>query len=87
MARVIFEVGGFFFLPFLAYAIFVVWVGKHPREAKKIFEKKAFLIQTIIGLALMAAVLLFLGFTDTPQKGAYQPAVFKDGKLVPGSIE
>jgi heme/copper-type cytochrome/quinol oxidase subunit 1 len=87
MARVIFELAGFFFVPFLAYAAFVIWVGKHPREAKKIFEKKAFLIQTIIGLALMAGVLLFLGFTDAPNRGAYQPAVFKDGKLVPGSIQ
>lgn len=87
MARVIFEIGGFFFLPFLAYAAFVIWEGKHPREAKKIFEKKAFLIQTIIGLALMATVLLVFGFTDAPHKGAYQPAVFKDGQLVPGTIQ
>ncbi|MGL5447583.1 MAG: DUF6111 family protein [Rhabdaerophilum sp.] len=87
MARVIFELAGFFFLPFLAYAAFVIWMGKHPREAKKIFEKKAFLIQTIIGLALMAGVLLFLGISDQAQVGAYRPAVFKDGKLVPGSIQ
>jgi hypothetical protein len=87
MARILFEIAGFFFLPFLAYAAFLIWQGKHPQAAKAIFEKKALLIQTLIGLVLMAFVLLALGVTDERHQGAYRPAVFKDGKLVPGSIE
>ncbi|MCA3611312.1 MAG: hypothetical protein ING72_09900 [Methylobacterium sp.] len=51
------------------------------------FEQKALLVQTLIGLVLMALVVLFIGFTDEVHQGAYRPAVFKDGKLVPGTIE
>lgn len=87
MGRILFEIGGFFFVPFVAYAAFLMWQGRHPQAAKQIFERKALLVQTLIGLILMAAVVLFIGFTDEAHKGAYRPAVFKDGKLVPGSIE
>ncbi len=87
MGRILFEIGGFFFVPFVAYAAFLMWQGRHPQAAKQMFERKALLVQTLIGLILMAAVVLFIGFTDEAHKGAYSPAVFKDGKLVPGSIE
>ena len=87
MARILFEIGGFFFMPFLAYAAFLMWQGRHPQAAKRMFEQKALLVQTLIGLVLMALVVLFIGFTDEVHQGAYRPAVFKDGKLVPGTIE
>lgn len=87
MARVIFEIGGFFFLPFVAYAAFLIWQGRHPQAAKQIFGKRALLIQTLIGLALMVAVLLVMGLTDERKTGVYRPAVVKDGILVPGGVE
>ncbi|PPD13766.1 MAG: hypothetical protein CTY25_10910 [Methylobacterium sp.] len=87
MGRILFEIGGFFFVPFVAYAAFLVWQGRHPQAAKQIFERKALLVQTLIGLVLMALVVLFIGLTDEAHRGAYRPAVFKDGQLVPGKVE
>ena len=87
MGRVVFELAGFFFLPFLAYALFLVWHYRNPREVKRVFSQKAFVIQSLIGLALMLIALLAVGFLDQPHKGGYSPAVFKDGQLVPGRVQ
>lgn len=87
MGRIVFELSGFFFLPFIAYALFLIWSEKHPRAAKKILHAKALQIQTVIGLALVVTVLLVLGLSDPHQTGGYAPAVFKDGKVVPGQVQ
>lgn len=87
MGRIIFELSGFFLLPFLCYAGFLMWVHKHPKAAKQIFKSKALVIQSLIGLALVAVVLLLIGFVEVPHQGGYAPAVFKDGKLIPGRVE
>ena len=86
MSRVIFELSGFFFLPFLTYALFLIWREKHPRAAKAILTRKALQIQALLGLALVVSVLLVLGFNDPHRTGGYSPAVFRDGKLVPGQV-
>jgi hypothetical protein len=87
MSRVFIELSGFFFLPFIAYALFLIWREKHPRAAKAILTKKALQIQALLGLALVASVLLALGLSDPHRTGGYAPAVFKDGQLVPGSVK
>jgi Family of unknown function (DUF6111) len=87
MARLFLELAGFFLLPFLAYAGFLIWRGRNPGAAKALMNRKALQIQTIIGLALVVLVLLLAALTDTPHQGGYSPAVFKDGKLVPGRVE
>jgi hypothetical protein len=87
MGRIIFELSGFFLLPFLSYAIFLVWQQRHPSAAKAILTKRALQIQTLIGLAFVAGALLFFGLTDPHKTGAYVPAVVKDGKLIPGRVE
>ncbi len=87
MGRIIFELSGFFFLPFLCYAAFLVWQQKHPRAAKAILTKRALQVQTLIGLIFVVLALLVVGFADTKRTGSYSPAVFKDGKLVPGRVE
>ncbi|KAF0231400.1 MAG: hypothetical protein FD175_701 [Beijerinckiaceae bacterium] len=87
MGRVIFELSGFFFLPFLAYAAFLVWQQKHPRAARQILTKRALQIQALIGLICVVMALLVLGLNDPHRTGGYAPAVFKDGKLVPGRVE
>jgi Family of unknown function (DUF6111) len=87
MARIVFELAGFFILPFLCYAGFLIWQQRHPRAAKKILTRKALQWQTLAGVALMAMVLVVYGLTDESHTGAYSPAVFKDGQLVPGRVE
>jgi hypothetical protein len=32
MSRVFIELSGFFFLPFIAYALFLIWREKHPLQ-------------------------------------------------------
>ncbi|MCA0406697.1 MAG: DUF6111 family protein [Proteobacteria bacterium] len=87
MPRIIFELSGFFFLPFLAYAVFLMWSEKHPRAAKRVLHAKALQIQALIGLAFVVAALLVAGLGDPHKTGAYSPAVFKDGKVVPGRVQ
>lgn len=87
MGRIVFELSGFFFLPFLAYALFLIWSEKHPRAAKKVLHAKALQVQAVIGLALVVAVLLVMGLAQSHQTGGYAPAVFKDGKVVPGKVD
>lgn len=87
MARIIFELSGFFFVPFLAYAAFLIVSRRNPAGVRAVFERKALVIQAFIGLLIMAAVLLAFGLSDEAHRGAYSPAVFKDGKLVPGHID
>lgn len=87
MSRIIFELSGFFFLPFIAYAAFLIWSEKHPRAAKRVLHAKALQIQALIGLAFVVAALLVAGLGDPHRTGAYAPAVFKDGKVVPGRVQ
>lgn len=87
MGRIIFELSGFFFLPFLSYAVFLIWQQKHPNAARQILTRRALQIQALIGIVLVVAALLFLGLADEQRIGGYAPAVFKDGKLIPGRIE
>lgn len=87
MARIVFELLGFFVLPFLCYAGFLVLQHRNPRAAKKILTRKALQWQTLVGLGLIAGVLLVYALTDEKHRGPYSPAVFKDGKLVPGRVE
>lgn len=87
MGRIIFELAGFFFLPFLFYALFLMFEQRNPSAAKRIFERKALLMQAFIGLVIVAAVLLFIGFADSKSTGPYQPAIFKDGQLIPGRVD
>lgn len=87
MGRIVFELSGFFFLPFIAYAAFLVWQERHPRAAKQILTRRALQVQALIGLVLVAAALIFVGMTDRQSTGGYVPAVVKDGKLIPGRVE
>ena len=87
MARIIFELAGFFVIPFIAYAAFLIWQQRHPSAAREIFAKKALLIQSLIGLAIVAAFLFAFGLSQEPHRGGYAPAVFKDGQLVPGRVD
>ncbi|MCZ8261701.1 MAG: DUF6111 family protein [Beijerinckiaceae bacterium] len=87
MTRIVFELTGFFLLPFLCYAGFLILQQRNPRAARKILTRRALQWQTLAGVALMALVLVVYGLTDESHTGAYSPAVFKDGQLVPGRVE
>lgn len=87
MARIVLELTGLFLLPFLAYAGFLVLSARDPAAAKRILTKRALQIQALVGLVVVAAFLLVAGLSEERHRGAYSPAIFKDGKLVPGRVE
>lgn len=87
MGRIIFELAGFFILPFIAYAGFVIWQERHPRAARKVLHARALRIQALVGMIFVVASLLVFGLADEKRRGGYSPAVFKDGQLVPGRVE
>jgi hypothetical protein len=87
MARIIFELAGFFLLPFLSYAAFLIWQERHPRAARAILKARALQIQSLIGLVLVVLALIAFGLADEHRTGGYAPAVFRDGRLIPGRIE
>jgi hypothetical protein len=87
MGRIVFELSGFFFLPFLCYAAFLVWQERHPRAAMAILTRRALQVQALAGLILVAAMLLIFGLSDQKKTGAYVPAVVRDGQLIPGRVE
>ena len=73
-----------FLAPFVGYAIFL-YVTR-PR----VFEREAWPIKTVAGLAI-AALVLMLGsflilahFSGAPPGSVYEPAHLEDGKFVPG---
>lgn len=87
MGRIIFELSGFFLLPFISYAAFLIWQHRHPRAAKQILKARALQIQTLIGLIFVVFALVVLGLADEHRTGGYSPAIFRDGQLIPGRVE
>ncbi len=87
MTRVFLELSTLFLLPFAAYALFSMWHGRHPREARRILEAKALRWQALFGLLLVAATLFYVGLTTPNHQGAYSPATFKDGKFISGKVD
>jgi hypothetical protein len=87
MARILVELVAVFLIPFLAYAGFLIFRAKNPRAARAIMSSRALVIQSLIGLAFMVLSLLAFGLSDERNTGAYRPAEFRDGQLVPGRVE
>lgn len=77
----------FFLLPF---AIYAGWLLATRGSAANIEDWQG---RTVAYLAVGGAVVLtvalvaFTSFRGAPPRGVYQPAVFENGKLVPGHID
>lgn len=87
MARIIVELVAVFLIPFLAYAGFLIFQARNPSAARAILQSRALVIQSLIGLIFVVLALLVFGLTDPRNTGAYRPAEFRDGQLVPGRVE
>jgi uncharacterized membrane protein YjgN (DUF898 family) len=87
MARIIVELVAVFLIPFLAYAGFLIFQARNPSAARAILQSRALVIQSLIGLVLMVLALLAYGLADEQHRGAYRPAEFKNGQLVPGKVD
>lgn len=75
----------FFFLPFVAFAVYLVARRRNPFLWVAWSDKTAWL--TIVGLACVVMALLFTGLTAQRQTGAFRPTHEENGRIVPGQFK
>jgi hypothetical protein len=86
MVRVVFEVVLTFLAPFLVY--FVYRLIRPPEKELADAERVGpYLVLTLIGILLVGASLVGNMLLTDRGKGAYVPAVVKDGVVQPGHVE
>jgi hypothetical protein len=86
MARVLIEVLLFFCGPFVLYAA-VMWArGVNPLQASA-WPLGRLASLTLAGAGVVIWALVFIGIGQTEKRGAYVPAQYRDGVLIPGRIE
>ncbi len=86
MIRMLLTHGLLFFVPFIAYAVWVMVV--HKAKGDKRFRDGPILWLSIFGIALVIASLVLLAETNRAPPGSqYRPAQVIDGEFVPGGYE
>ena len=86
MIRNLAEVALLFALPFIVYFAAVLARGK-PIDALAPNHSKHVPKLALAGILCAAIGILGLGLLESRRSGAYVPAVYKDGRLVPGHLE
>jgi hypothetical protein len=86
MLRVVLEVLLFFVVPFALYAGWLVLQQRYPLVAEH-WSRGVLYWLALAGLACAVVGVLTLGTMQDHGRGSYQPAVVKDGQLVPGHFE
>ena len=87
MARSLLESFGLFAIPFLLYAVFLIFRARHPLLVAS-WSSRALSWLTLAGLLLAIAGFLVAGFVAMRPEGAYIPAhVDEHGRLAPGHFE
>ena len=82
MIRAIFGEGLLFFVPFAAFALYLLARRRNPFSRVHWSDRTAWLV--IAGLACVIAALIFTGITAERQAGGFEPAHMENGRLVPG---
>lgn len=86
MVRFLLTHGLLFFIPFIAYAVWVMVVRKAKDDKR--FRDGPFLWLSIIGIALVAGSMVFVAMTSGVEPGTqFRPSQIIDGKFVPGGYE
>ncbi len=86
MIRMLLTHGLLFFVPFIAYAVWVMVVRKAKRDKR--FRDGPLLWLSICGIALVVASLVLLAETNhAPPGSQFRPSQIIDGKFVPGGYE
>ena len=86
MLRGLFDAGGLFLVPFVAYALFLALRRRYPFVLDS-WTQGPVATLVVAGLALAVAGVLLTGFFANRHKGAYVPAHIEKGRLVPGRME
>ncbi len=86
MLRNFAEVLALFALPFIVYFLVVFIRGRAP-EALAPDHARNMPRLVLAGIVTAIIGVLLIGALEDRKTGTYQPATFKDGKLVPGRLE
>jgi hypothetical protein len=87
MARSLLETLGLFALPFVLYALFLVFRARHPLLVEH-WSRGAVSWLTLAGLLLAIGGFLVAGFFGGRSGGAYIPAhIDEHGRLTPGHFQ
>ena len=85
MVRIVVESLLLFLLPTLLYTIYVTVRRRSAGDETPVLQGAPLIWLFVIGLVLMVGTLALFGTTSGGKPGeAYQPPIYKDGKIVPG---
>jgi Family of unknown function (DUF6111) len=88
MIRVVIENLILFLLPTALYVSFAVLRRPAGTTSAMVFSQAPVLTLSLLGASLVIAVMVMFGNVGDGKPGqAYEPAVFKDGKVVPGRMK
>ncbi len=89
--RIIVENIILFLLPACLYVGYMVLVRRTGQSPRQVMDDAPLLMLFIAGIGLIAATLLIFGVRGAEDEGragqAYEPSVYKDGKLFPGKVK
>jgi hypothetical protein len=87
MIRTVIENLLLFFTPTLVYVIYVFVRRRSAGDASPVLRDAPLVWLFIAGLCLLVATLAFFASTSGGRPGAaYQPPIYKDGKIEPGRV-
>jgi Family of unknown function (DUF6111) len=87
MIRVFIENLLLFLLPTALYVSFALLVRRPETTAITVINRAPILPLAVLGASLVAIVLSLFGNVGDGKPGqAYEPAIFKDGKVIPGRM-
>ena len=88
--RIVFENIILFLLPACLYVGYMVLVRRTGQSTRQVMDDAPLLMLFIAGIGLIAATLLIFGVRGAEDEGragqAYEPSVYRDGKLIPGKV-
>jgi hypothetical protein len=73
-----------FFLPFIAFAVYLVALKRNPLVWAAWSETTLWLV--ISGLALVVGALVLTGVRADREQGAFRPTHIENGRVVPGEF-
>ena len=85
MTRAIFGEALLFFLPFAAFALYLLVRRRNPFAWTHWSEQTLRLV--IAGLVCVILAFVFTGLTADRQTGAFQPTRSENGRIVPGQFK
>lgn len=88
MIRVFIESLMLFLAPTVLYVSFALLTRRDNTSSVAIISRAPILTLALLGASLVALVLSLFGNVGDGKPGqAYEPAVFKDGKVIPGRMK